>query len=659
MSFPDNASVTAGREGREYVRQRNARGYQQQFPDHASYLRYLSGISYVQARRRAMPIPFTEPTNVTVTSEVGSARIAFSAPVSTGGAPIVSYTVIAMPGNITVTGTESPIVVSGLQQGQTYTFTVTASNGNRISTPSAATPPVTISTAPVTAPSILVVRGDSKLIVTVTPPTDNGGSPITGYKYSVDGGSFQATPTLTNNQFEITGLTNGTAYSVRILAVNAIGDGAISTAVSGTPATVPGAPTNVRGTPGNQKANIAFDAPVNTGGSAITGYTVIAYEDSTFVKSVPGGSVSPVVVTGLTNGTAYTFKVSATNDIGDSDPSIASAQVTPDASIPDEPTLQLALPDDESVYIYFKPASTGGTPTNYKYSLNGGSFTELATSKITSPIKISGLINGNSYSIKLRATNDAGDSFDSNELVSVVSVNSSVAAAARIIIDPSDPSCYAGSGDTVNNIGSFGPLVGTKTAAVTFISNVKGGVFDFSGSSTNILFPAYNFGSTITVTAWIYPRFKVNINGLIANVGANIAPAGFKFQWNWWVSVSSGPGSEPGRNLQMQAGNGTSGGDALSVQDLITYDTWQHVGYVFDKMKQKAIFFLNGLPVNVATIETVANIKTSDNAFSIGSYLGGSYAMNARLGYIKVFNTLLDATQMYADYNNSKSRFFS
>lgn len=82
MSFPDNASLTAGREGREYVRQRNARGYQQQFPDHASYVRYLSGVSYVQAQRRAAPIPFTEPINVTGTPEIGSARIAFDAPIS-------------------------------------------------------------------------------------------------------------------------------------------------------------------------------------------------------------------------------------------------------------------------------------------------------------------------------------------------------------------------------------------------------------------------------------------------------------------------------------------------------------------------------------------------------------------------------------------------
>jgi hypothetical protein len=107
----------------------------------------------------------------------------------------------------------------------------------------------------------------------------------------------------------------------------------------------------------------------------------------------------------------------------------------------------------------------------------------------------------------------------------------------------------------------------------------------------------------------------------------------------------------------MQAGNGTAGADNYSVKDVINYDEWQHVGYVFDQANRRVIFFKNGAPVDMlSSIEPVANIGTNQ-AFNIGGYIGGSYTMNAQLGYIKVFNTLLNAAQIMDDYNNTKAQF--
>ena len=103
--------------------------------------------------------------------------------------------------------------------------------------------------------------------------------------------------------------------------------------------TAPGVPTNVMATAGDSQATVSFDAPTNNGGSAITGYTVKVYvagvEQPTLAKT---GASNPIIVTGLTNGAAYTFKVFAKNGVGSSGESVASSVVTPVAPITPYPT---------------------------------------------------------------------------------------------------------------------------------------------------------------------------------------------------------------------------------------------------------------------------------------------------------------------------------
>ena len=67
---------------------------------------------------------------------------------ATGGSAITTYTATSSPGNITGTGTTSPITVSGLTTNTSYTFTVTATNGNGISLPSAASNSITTPVVP-------------------------------------------------------------------------------------------------------------------------------------------------------------------------------------------------------------------------------------------------------------------------------------------------------------------------------------------------------------------------------------------------------------------------------------------------------------------------------------------------------------------------------
>jgi hypothetical protein len=93
--------------------------------------------------------------------------------------------------------------------------------------------------------------------------------------------------------------------------------------------TAPGAPTNVTATAGNTTATVSWTAPGN-GGSALTGYTVTPYIGSVAQTPVAAGaSATSATVTGLANGTAYSFTVSATNAIGTGPASTQSNVVTP------------------------------------------------------------------------------------------------------------------------------------------------------------------------------------------------------------------------------------------------------------------------------------------------------------------------------------------
>ncbi|MGC7930718.1 S-layer homology domain-containing protein, partial [Lysinibacillus sp. VIII_CA] len=114
--------------------------------------------------------------------------------------------------------------------------------------------------------------------------------------------------------------------------------------------TAPDVPTNVLATPGDSYVRVSFDVPTNNGGSTITGYTVKVYvggvEQPMLAKI---GTLSPIIVTGLTNGTAYTFKVLATNIAGNSGESMASNVVTPVApTAPGQPTIPVPTPSSPS-----------------------------------------------------------------------------------------------------------------------------------------------------------------------------------------------------------------------------------------------------------------------------------------------------------------------
>jgi hypothetical protein len=196
-------------------------------------------------------------------------------------------------------------------------------------------------TAPGAPTGVTATPGNGSAMVSWTAP-GNGGSPITGYTVTPFIGSTAQTPvpvSASATSTTVSGLTNGTSYTFTVTAANAIGTGpasAPSPAVTPTAPTAPGAPTGVTATPGNGSAMVSWTAPGN-GGSPITSYTVTPFVGSTaqtpiFVMGSP--PTTSIMMTGLVNGTTYTFTVSATNAIGTGPASAPSPAVTPTAAGP-------------------------------------------------------------------------------------------------------------------------------------------------------------------------------------------------------------------------------------------------------------------------------------------------------------------------------------
>ena len=174
--------------------------------------------------------------------------------------------------------------------------------------------------------------------------------------------------------------------------------------------TAPGPPTIGVALGGNAQVQVAFTAPSDDGGSAITGYKIGLYhwpenED----RLIASGASSPITKTGLTNGTGYQFRVWAINAVGEGSDSALANIATATTSVPDAPTIGTATPDDASLFAVFTPAGTGGVASVFVGTATPGG----ASSVGTSPILISGLTNGTAYTAKVKARNLHGDSAES------------------------------------------------------------------------------------------------------------------------------------------------------------------------------------------------------------------------------------------------------
>jgi len=272
------------------------------------------------------------------TGGVGSVTLTWSAPTSDGGSPITNYEVWRGPDADSISllatvGVESSYVDSTVTNGETYWYQVAAVNAvdtGPLSNGLTAGPIV-----PASAPTLLGAPADRAAALSWTVPADDGGSAITAYNVyrSIEGGPeglLVTTPAEQTFHADF-GLTNGTDYTYRVAAVNGVGIGAFSNAVTVTPtpdATAPDAPLNLTATKAKGNSNavqLAWSPPASDGGSPIATYFVYRRGPGetgfTFLNSTANGSTTTYSDATVARRTTYTYYVTAWNAYGPSPPS--------------------------------------------------------------------------------------------------------------------------------------------------------------------------------------------------------------------------------------------------------------------------------------------------------------------------------------------------
>ena len=188
-----------------------------------------------------------------------------------------------------------------------------------------------------------------------------------------------------------------------------IPDVTVAIPVEGTP----GAPRGLSVTGGDRRATLSWTAPSSDGGSAIVRYEYRVQQtgsDFTAWRTVTGGaSATSYTVTGLENGTAYTFEVRAVNNAGAGQPVSTSATLA--ESAPGAPTGLTATGGDEQITLSWNAPSTGGSQIlryEYRSRRSGGSWSDWVANSTTS-VTIGNLTNGDRYDFEVRAVNSVGD----------------------------------------------------------------------------------------------------------------------------------------------------------------------------------------------------------------------------------------------------------
>lgn len=431
------------------------------------------------------------PTGISATAGDTQASVSFQPPQRTGGTTITSYTVTTSPPDVApVTGPSSPIVINGLTNGQSYTFTVTAENSVGSGSPSTASNSVT----PRATQTIAFPNPGPQTFGTtpaLTATSDSGLTPI-----------FTSSTT-TVCTVTTTGLLAFVSTGTCTINADQPGndDYLAATQVSRSFTVNPAVPIA-----NNVSVTILPDSASNilpldvTGGAATT--VAVATAPTHGTANANGTTISYTPAHGYTGQDSFTY--TATNVSGTSAPATVNIQVTATTLVFSPAPGRLA--DAFTAVPYHETISISGGRTPYQYTIGGtlpnGLNFNTATGEITGTATTPGV---SSFSVTARDADNVTASAVYNIAVlapAPVATDGAVTVAADSSGNPVPLNLSGGQADTI--IVVAGPSHGTAT--VTGVALTYSPAGGYSGPDS-ITYTASNStgSSTATVTVTVTP----------------------------------------------------------------------------------------------------------------------------------------------------------
>ena len=451
-----------------------------------------AGFSAIPGDGQAM-LAWDDPGNTTITGWQYAIRTAGDYSPWTG-----------IPGSSAATTAHT---VTGLDNGASYTFKLRAHNasGNGAESDEATAIPVAVPARPA---GFTATAGDGRVSLQWSDPDD---TTITGwqYRYKIENsyGPWTGIPGggPTTTAHTVTGLKNGTAYTFKLRAHNASGNGAESDEVTATPIPVPTRPAGFSAMPGDGQVSLQWTTPND---ATITGWQYRYRTEGGGYgpwTGIPGSGPTTTAhtVTGLDNGTAYIFKLRAINTSGNGAESDEATTIP--VAVPAKPAGFSATPGDGLVSLQWSDPNDA-TITGWQYTVAStgsyGPWIDIPGSGATTTTHtVTDLNNGTAYTFKLRAVNASGNGAESEETTAIP-----VAAPAKpagfsatpgdgqVSLQWSDPNdaTITGWQYAVGTAGSYSPWTGipgsgptTTTHTVTGLDNGTAYTFKLRAINTS------------------------------------------------------------------------------------------------------------------------------------------------------------------------------
>jgi hypothetical protein len=426
--------------------------------------------AYVAAPRVIETGLASSPRTVTAIAGDHSVALSWTAPASLNGAALLGYTVQYstngtswIDDSTAIGAADTTYTVTGLANGVTTyvrVFAMTAAGAGTMFTSSALVPAGVPLLA--FAPSVTGTTAVGVVLTAVTGSWGTNGQTISGYTYQ-----WQVSANGLGGWTDISGATlstfapqasgeQGKYVRVRVSAVNSVGAslGAYSGSSTQIDTGLASSVRNVALTRGNTTIDVAWSAPLVTSGGTISGYTVqLASMQSNgsltsyTTAATTNSSASSIQLTGLSNGTAYMVRVTATTAAGDGTFGVSPTTATP-ATTPSNTVVPAVTGTLRSGYTL---SATSGdwsdngdaiSLTSYQWqrSVDGNTWVNISTATQSHYVP-SGVV-GQQLRVKVDATNAVGSTSSYSAATTVIGVGTP-GAPTGLALTPGDTSVLA------------------------------------------------------------------------------------------------------------------------------------------------------------------------------------------------------------------------